>query len=293
MKTYQDIYPSAPLLRSGDMVRPSAAGLLSLEFFEADPDMMPTQAFDQHHILISLKDEPHRVENWRAGVHRDFTFHRNEIVVTPAGIESGWRWHARSKCIVITLDPEKLEAFTQSELGVLLTNQQLRDLPQFEDADITQAAVMLLDALQHGGAGSQVMFESLARVFLVKLVQKYGEERSTEIAFSKAFTARHYKRVLDFVADNFGKPIQIEDIANEAGLSAAHFSRLFKATIGDTPHQFLMRYRVERAGEMLKDPARPVIDIALACGFADQPHLTRVFKQFKAQTPRQLRQSSL
>lgn len=293
MKTYQEIYPSQPLLRSSDQIRPTAARLLSLEYFEADADTMPTQVFDQHHILISLKKEPHRVENWRGGEHRDFVFHENEIVVTPAGLESGWRWHARSKCIVITLDPARLEAFTQSELGVLLTDQQLHDLPQFEDAEITNAAVMLLDALRLGGAGSAVMFESLARVFLVKLVQKYGDERTSQTDFSTAFTAAHYKRVLDFVAANYGKSIQIEDIAREAGLSASHFSRLFKATIGDTPHQFLMRFRVERAAEMMKDTARPMIDIALACGFADQPHFTRVFKQFQGLTPKQWRQSQL
>ncbi|MEL6324626.1 MAG: AraC family transcriptional regulator [Pseudomonadota bacterium] len=289
MKTYQEVYPSEPLMRSGDMVRQRASDLLSLEYFEADPDEMPTQAFDQHHILISLKEEPHRVENWRGGEHHDFIFHQNEIVVTPAGLESGWRWHERSKCIVITLDPAKLEAFTQNELGVLLTDRQLRDLPQFEDEDITSAAVMLLDALRLPGHGSDLMFESLARVFLVKLVQKYGDERSADIAFSRAFTAAHYKRVLDFVADNYGTAIQIEDMAREAGLSASHFSRLFKQTVGDTPYQFLTRYRVEQASELLSDPSRAMIDIALACGFSDQPHFTRVFKQIRGETPRRWR----
>lgn len=286
MKTYQEIYPSAPLVRSGEMVRPHIADLLSLEYFEAEPDSMPTAAFPQHHILINLKDEPHRVENWRDGVRRDFMFHKNEIVVTPAGLASGWRWHARSRCIVITLDPARLELFTQSQLGLLLTDQQLVDLPLFEDADLAAAAVMLLDALRLGGAGSHVMFEGLARVFLVKLVQKYGDQRSDQIAFSKAFTARHYKRVLDFVAAHYARSIQIEDLAREAGVSAAHFSRLFKDVIGDSPYQFLMRYRVERAAEMMADLTRPLIDIALACGFADQPHLTRTFKQFRGVTPR-------
>ncbi len=286
MKTYQEIYPSEPIVRSGDQLRPRAADLLSLEYFEADPDAMPTETFSQHHILINLKDEPHRVENWRDDQHRDFTFRKNEIVVTPAGLKSGWRWHARSKCIVITLDPARLETFTQSELGLLLTERQLRDLPQFEDADITTAAVMLLDALRLGGAGSDVMFESLARVFLVKLVRKYGDDRSNEFEFSSSFTAQHYKRVLDFMAENFGRPIQIEDIAQEAGLSASHFSRLFKDVIGDSPYQFLMRYRVERAEAMIADTTRSLIDIALACGFSDQPHLTRVFKQAHGVTPR-------
>jgi AraC family transcriptional regulator len=285
MRTYQDIYPSEPLLRSVDTVRPRAADLLTLEYFEAEPASMPTQVFDQHHILINLKEEPHRVENWRAGEHRDFTYHKNEIVVTPAGVESGWRWHAKSRVIVITLDPQKLERFTQSELGILLTERQLKDLPQFEDPDIASAATLVLEAMRQPGNGSDVMFESLSRVFLVKLVQKYGDERSEELAFSKSFTATHYKRVLDYVARDYGRSITIEDIAREAGLSQSHFSRLFRQVIGDSPYQFLMRYRVERAQEKLADCGRPLIDIALACGFSEQSHFTRIFKQITGETP--------
>ena len=291
MRTYQDIYPSEPLLRSGDVVRPKAAGLLSLEFFEAEPATMPTETFDQHHVLVNLKETPHRVENWRDGIHRDFIYYPNEIVVTPAGVKSGWRWHARSKVIVITLDPKRLEAFAHSEVGVLLTDRQLRDLPQFEDAEICAAAVMLMDALEAGGAGSDIMFESLARVFLVKLIQKYGEERSGDAVFSKSYTAAHHRRVLDLLEARFGAPIGVEEMAVEAGLSPSHFSRVFKTVIGETPYQFLMRYRVERAAEMLADPARPLIDVALACGFSDQPHLTRLFKQAYGQTPKRWRRA--
>lgn len=198
------VYPTEPLMRSDDQLRPSAAELLQLEYFETAPASMPAEVFAQHHILINLKETPHRVENWRGTDHRDFIFRQNEIVVTPAGLKSGWRWHEQSKCIVITLDPVKLRYFTQRELGLLFTDQQLHDLPQFEDADITAAAVMLLDALRLGGTSSDVMFESLARVFLVKLVQKYGDQRSKEIVFSQSFTAEHYKRVLEFM-----RPISI------------------------------------------------------------------------------------
>ncbi|UTW45333.1 helix-turn-helix domain-containing protein [bacterium SCSIO 12696] len=286
MSNYQDSYPSEPLLRSGDQVRKSAGELLSLEYFEAEPDSMATQAFSQHHILINLKDEPHRLENWRGGQHRDFTFSKHDIVVTPAGLESGWRWHARSKCIVVTLEPDKLETFTQSELGRLLTDQQLLDLPHFKDEDIANAAVMLLDALQLEGSSSDVMFESLARVFLVKLVNKYGDDRSDDITYSDKFTAKHYKRVLDFVANHFGDSIQIDDLARDIGMSSSHFSRLFKQVIGDTPYQFLMRYRVERAAEMIANTKKPLFDIALSCGFSDQAHLTRTFKQLNNTTPK-------
>lgn len=66
-RRYQDVYPSSPLVRSNDRVRPLASELLALEYFEAEPGEMPTEVFAQHHILINLRDEPHRVENWRSG----------------------------------------------------------------------------------------------------------------------------------------------------------------------------------------------------------------------------------
>jgi AraC family transcriptional regulator len=77
---------------------------------------MPTEIFAQHHILINLCERPTDVENWRNGVHRKFRFHKYEIVVTPAGMRSGWRWHQRSKVIVITLGPDRLKVFANKEV---------------------------------------------------------------------------------------------------------------------------------------------------------------------------------
>jgi AraC family transcriptional regulator len=286
---YQDVYPSEALLRSFDLLRPRAAELLNLEFFEAEPAGMPTEVFAQHHLLLNLQTNPHRVENWRDGEHRDFTYRLNEIVLTPAGVRSGWRWHARSKVIVITIEPDKLERFARSELALILTRRQLRDVPQAEDADLCQAGVLLLEALRMRTTGSEVMYESFARVFLVKLLQRYGEERHEALEFGGGFTARHYKRVLDYVEANLSGPITIEAMAAEAGLSPAHFSRLFKQVLGDSPYQFVMDYRVEQAKKMLADREQPLIEVALACGFADQPHFGRVFKKLTGRTPKAFR----
>lgn len=289
MVTYQDVYPSAALLRSFDVVRPRAADLLNLEYFEAEPARMPHEVFAQHHLLLNQRATPMRVENWRDILHRDFIYLPDEIVLTPAGIRSGWHWHETSRVIVITLDPAKLRRFATSELGLILSDRQLRDTPQAADADLCQSGAMLLQALRDRSTGSEVMYESLARIFLVKLLQRYGETRGEALAFSRGFTASHYKRVLDFVADHFAEPIAIEDLARVAGLSAAHFARLFKEVLGDSPYQFVMDYRVEQAKRMLHDPARPMADVALACGFADQPHFSRVFKQLTGMTPKAFR----
>lgn len=287
-KTYQDIYPEAPLIKSADLDKPMATELLSLEFFKAEPGEMPYDVFEQHHILLNLKDEPHRVENWRDKEHRDFLLQHNEIIVTPAGVRSGWKWHSQSKVIIITLNPTKLNQFSQHELGIVLGETQLKNIPQFVDAAICQAGEMLLDAL-NSPVGSAVMFESFARIFLTKLIHKYGLEKSDEIAFNRSFTSSHYKRVLDFIATHFNDNITLEMMAAQAGISTYHFARLFKQTIGQSPHQFLMHYRVEQARKQLAKPNTLIADIAITCGFSDQAHFTRVFKQITGKTPKQYR----
>lgn len=88
---YCEIYPSEPLLNSDQIERHSAAGLMSVRYFQAEPDRMPEEVFEEHHVLLNLQENAHRVQNWRDDKLRDFTFRKNEVIVTPAGIRWGWR----------------------------------------------------------------------------------------------------------------------------------------------------------------------------------------------------------
>ena len=91
--------------------------------------------------------------------------------------------------------------------------------------------------------------------------------------------------MLDFVATHYGRGITLEEMAAEAGISPYHFARLFKQTIGQSPYQFVLAYRVEQAKKLMADPTRPLADVALACGFSDQAHFSRVFKRLSGSTP--------
>ncbi|MEM9640131.1 MAG: AraC family transcriptional regulator [Pseudomonadota bacterium] len=292
-RRYRDIYPSPPLLNSDELEYTSAAALMSVQYFRAEPDTMPEEVFSEHHILLNLQEKAHRVQNMRDGELRDFTFHKDTIIVTPAGMRSGWRWFETSDVIVVTLDPERVERFAQTELGMLLDPQQFRDLPQFSDPDLCAAGVMLRDALDADDIASAVMFEAMSRVLLVKLLQRYGKRRPEEIAMSARLTSEQYHRVLAFIRHNLDQTISVDQLASEAGMSPSHFNQVFKETLGSTPMQYVQAYRVEQAAKMMRDQTRPLGDIAHACGFADQAHFSRTFKQLTGQTPRGYRSALL
>lgn len=283
-RRYQETYPSRPLLSSVDTGTPSAAQLLTLEYFEAPPGEMPVERYVQHHVLLNLREEPHRVENMRDGVHRDFEFRRGEVVVTPAGVASGWRWHARSKVIVITLEPDALARFALGELGVVLTAEQLADEPQFLDEELCAAGELLLEALRSRGIGWELVLESLARVFLVKLIHRHGSRHELD-AGSSSLTPERVRDLVEYVERNLEREITVDELAQQAHLSRDHFSRVFKEVVGEPPHQFVLTLRVERAKALLRDRSLTLSQIALKAGFSDQAHFSRVFKKRTTVTP--------
>jgi AraC family transcriptional regulator len=87
-------------------------------------------------------------------------------------------------------------------------------------------------------------------------------------------------RVLDHVVRHLDRPLGLEELAERAALSPFHFHRVFRAVVGETLAQFVLRVRLERALQMLSHgPRRTLTQIALACGFSSSSHFSRSFKQ--------------
>ena len=87
--------------------------------------------------------------------------------------------------------------------------------------------------------------------------------------------------------------LTLDEMAESAGLSPGYFSQVFRKSTGETPHQFLLRHRIERAKEMLRVGDGRVLDVAVACGFKTQQHFARVFRKMCGASPTEYRQESL
>jgi AraC family transcriptional regulator len=97
------------------------------------------------------------------------------------------------------------------------------------------------------------------------------------------------KRVLDYVDDHLSAKITLQNLAMVAGLSRMHFAAQFRAALGMRPHEYLLKRRIERAEELLKQAEVSLVDVALTVGFQTQAHFTTVFKRFAGDTPYQWR----
>jgi len=98
------------------------------------------------------------------------------------------------------------------------------------------------------------------------------------------------RRVMELVHAKIEDELSLDDMAESAGLSAAHFSQMFRKSTGESPHRFVLRHRVERAKELLRGAEARVLDVAVACGFKTQQHFARVFRRICGASPTEYRQ---
>jgi len=99
------------------------------------------------------------------------------------------------------------------------------------------------------------------------------------------------RRVTEQVEARLASPLMVEDLAAAVRLSTGHFCRAFKASMGETPHAYVIRQRVRRAQVLMLETEDSLSQIACACGLTDQSHLTRLFRKIVGTTPLAWRRS--
>lgn len=93
------------------------------------------------------------------------------------------------------------------------------------------------------------------------------------------------RRVQEYIAARLGEPIRNRDLAALAGLSEFHFNVAFRNSVGDSPHRYVVRQRVDRARQLMLSTRMRLSEIACECGLADQAHLSRLFRSIVGESP--------
>jgi len=157
------------------------------------------------------------------------------------------------------------------------------------DAVISNVGMALLAESGAKELGGQLYADSLANVLAVHLLRKYtavGIQLPHRVG---GLSGRKLREVTTFMSENCTRDLRLEDLAAVAGISTFHFAREFKKMTGASPHQYLMKLRIQRAQSLLKGSALPLIEVGLQSGFSHQSHFTRLFHRFTGTTPQSYR----
>jgi AraC family transcriptional regulator len=93
------------------------------------------------------------------------------------------------------------------------------------------------------------------------------------------------RRVTAHIKSHLAERIKGSDFLELTGLSGSHFSRAFRTSFGDSPHNFVIRRRIESAQKLMLETSEPLCEIALRCGLCDQAHLSRLFSRAVGVSP--------
>jgi AraC family transcriptional regulator len=144
----------------------------------------------------------------------------------------------------------------------------------------------LLDAAVHELCGKEIAAQaSLIKAAALLRRQIDPPARQAAPDGRGRLLAWQARKVRDYIDSHIAGPIFVADLCALVHRSKAHFSRCFKCTFGESPHSFVVRRRVELAGQYMLGTHASLSEIALRCGFADHAHLCKHFRQVVGQTP--------
>ena len=144
---------------------------------------------------------------------------------------------------------------------------------------LLEAAVGQLHGQAHPAQGTLLEAASLLR-------RQFHPPAAGEVPDGRErLLAWQARKVRDYIDSHITERVFVADLCALVQRSEAHFSRSFKCTFGESPHSFVVRRRVELAAQYMLTTDASLSDIALRCGFTDQAHLCKQFRQAAGQTP--------
>lgn len=158
-------------------------------------------------------------------------------------------------------------------------------------------------------ANSSFILSCVQQMMLARAVSPYNEMKRTAalLQIFAAITEEYYishpdkttdayshqiylNRALSYIDDNLATPIKVSDIARYVGIDRSYLSVIFKHSLGLSPQEYLVQYRMDQACLMLQDPNQKIGNIARAVGYSDSLAFSKIFRKYKGESPSSYRE---
>jgi AraC family transcriptional regulator len=169
----------------------------------------------------------------------------------------------------------------------------LRPQRKFADPRLGALVAAAHAEMVAGFPSGRLFLDSIEQAMAVALVNGHAVRHRPVQMYKGGLGSARLRRIKELVYAKIEDDLSLDEMAQSVGLSTAHFARMFRKSTGETPHQFVLRQRVERAKAMLRAPNARVLDVAVACGFKTQQHFAQVFRDVWGVSPTEYRQDFL
>ena len=188
------------------------------------------------------------------------------------------------RVVVTELDGARLQRLffgTESPSEVSLAPQL-----NIDDARLVSILDNMLAEATAGCQCGPLYGESLSLSLAAYVAARYSMWSCGSDASEHGFSSTQAQTVIDYVHAHLRRDLSLLELARATDLSPRHFSRLFRTTFGTTPHRYVIAERVNEAKALLATRRLAIVEIAEALGFADQSHLTNVFRRVTGVSPK-------
>ena len=249
------------------------------------------RVFEENHALQSVSLVLAGMFNYRSD-HGSVLLSSGSVLLGRAGrpFECSHQHATGDRCLSFQFEPD-LFASVAEDVGIDASAVRTHRLPPLRAlAGLSWQSMQLL-----GGSGPPANedFEDLVLAWAGQALRLGASGTGKQ---SRPVSMRDQQRVLAVarhLQDNLGQVITLADMANTAHLSPFHFLRVFTRVIGQPPHQWLLRRRLDYAAQLLAASEMPVTQVALESGFTDLSNFNRTFRAEYSRTPGEFRRSGI
>jgi AraC family transcriptional regulator len=244
--------------------------------------------------LIVVYNQGSTLMNRRSvGDWRNESVNPGAVSLLTHAADSHWRWNEPLSVTHLYLGPEPMAAVAADAYERPIKDVELRDILRTDDPVLCGIAAILHQEARHAGLGCRLYVDSLRSQACVHILRQYANVIFREPRGSGGLSSVQRRLLDQYVAENLDRAISLEELAGVVQLSVFHFSRKVRAAFGKPPHAYLLEKRIERARAQLARRDIPIKAVAANSGFADQSHMTRIFRKALGVTPAEYRRSRL
>ena len=246
-RSRQQVLSNAPLLSTRELV-PQGMGF---DYYEHDSYESPTHTIE-HHVVCLVLDRV-RPERRLDGIYRHENPNPGSVHTVPAQVEHRVAWDIPGKFILFSVQPQTLKEIAPETINP----DKIELLPAFSkpepDPLIASIGMAIKQQLETNPDGCSFYLEHLSNTFLAHLVQNYCSVTPLFKEYGDGLPRYKLRQAIDYIHDNLDSKINIYDIAQLVDISNYYFCRMFSASTGISPYQYVLRQRVSRAKDLLKN----------------------------------------